>query len=264
MGAKATFIAIDDMVVLTGASGSVGLRHVSPPGGLPERNRLAKLVFAASTKHCEPSGRDLSLAACVARAMADSQGHEIICLALSARVVGPQVSTMGGSCSCPRWDRNTGRGASWRRVRVVGPRVVFCGVVRWPPTHRLQGATFQMERAACSMQNPRGAVPTATPSTSDRPAKPTFEVISPPTLNHLYLAAPTNHPQRMALTLRLVGDQHDEPFVVPKGGSETPQVDQIFDALELPHFVGHLILGETLEEGGPDGSSSEVPGGVPS
>lgn len=34
--------------------------------------------------------------------------------------------------------------------------------------------------------------------------------------------------------------------------------------LELPRFDGHLILGETLEEGGPDGSSSKVPGGVPS
>jgi hypothetical protein len=34
--------------------------------------------------------------------------------------------------------------------------------------------------------------------------------------------------------------------------------------LELPRFVGHLILGETLEEGGPDGSSSEVPARVPS
>jgi hypothetical protein len=34
--------------------------------------------------------------------------------------------------------------------------------------------------------------------------------------------------------------------------------------LELPGFRGHLILGETLEEGGPDGSSSEVPRRVPS
>jgi len=34
--------------------------------------------------------------------------------------------------------------------------------------------------------------------------------------------------------------------------------------LELPRSRGHLILGETLEEGGPCGSSREVPGGVPS
>ena len=34
--------------------------------------------------------------------------------------------------------------------------------------------------------------------------------------------------------------------------------------LELPGSRGHLILGETLEEGGPDGSSSEVPARVPS
>jgi len=34
--------------------------------------------------------------------------------------------------------------------------------------------------------------------------------------------------------------------------------------MELPRFGGHLILGETLEEGGPCGSSSEVPGRVPS
>lgn len=34
--------------------------------------------------------------------------------------------------------------------------------------------------------------------------------------------------------------------------------------LELPRFGGHLILGETLEEGGPCGSSSEVPRRVPS
>ena len=34
--------------------------------------------------------------------------------------------------------------------------------------------------------------------------------------------------------------------------------------VELPRFGGHLILGETLEEGGPCGSSSEVPRRVPS
>lgn len=34
--------------------------------------------------------------------------------------------------------------------------------------------------------------------------------------------------------------------------------------LELPRCGGHLILGETLEEGGPCGSSSEVPRRVPS
>lgn len=36
------------------------------------------------------------------------------------------------------------------------------------------------------------------------------------------------------------------------------------EMMELPRFGGHLILGETLEEGGPCGSSSEVPGRVPS
>jgi hypothetical protein len=32
----------------------------------------------------------------------------------------------------------------------------------------------------------------------------------------------------------------------------------------LTRFRGHLILGRTQEKGGPDGSSSEVPRGVPS
>jgi hypothetical protein len=31
----------------------------------------------------------------------------------------------------------------------------------------------------------------------------------------------------------------------------------------LTRFGGHLILGETLEEGGPGGSSNEVSRGVP-
>jgi hypothetical protein len=36
------------------------------------------------------------------------------------------------------------------------------------------------------------------------------------------------------------------------------------DRMELPPSRGHLILGETLEEGGPCGSSREVPARVPS
>lgn len=36
------------------------------------------------------------------------------------------------------------------------------------------------------------------------------------------------------------------------------------DDLELPRSRGYLILGETLEEGGPCGSSREVPARVPS
>lgn len=50
-------------------------------------------------------------------------------------------------------------------------------------------------------------------------------------------------------------------LVEPLEGVVRPDLAPV---LELPRSRGHLILGETLEEGGPCGSSSEVPARVPS
>lgn len=62
----------------------------------------------------------------------------------------------------------------------------------------------------------------------------------------------------------------DDPNLVANAGLVVPATLMVrlgLEALvnlELPRWRGHLILGETLEEGGPCGSSSEVPARVPS
>lgn len=53
----------------------------------------------------------------------------------------------------------------------------------------------------------------------------------------------------------------ESPVVVGVDPGEARRADP---EVELPRSRGHLILGETLEEGGPCGSSSEVPARVPS
>ena len=70
---------------------------------------------------------------------------------------------------------------------------------------------------------------------------------------------------RTVPTLRVVADDPTAPPLSAQLAAAFAEVAEVArEGLELPRSRGHLILGETSEEGGPGGSSSEVPARVPS